>query len=463
MNLSIIRGALLASTLASLAFAGDFPLTYKAVDANEALMLPSNPGVSGTVHLEKLAHLKEEPPAKSARPLYGMFGDRLDANTLLFRLDESGGTGTGYDRLILDLNGNQDLRDDPVIPRDESRRIGSAANAPYELAFFNGVPAPEGKALAKLKAKYNAQVTLQKRLIDGSDASAMVKMRTPAGYNRYVGNLRLQAAGYLETTATLAGKTYRIAVLDANGNFEMGDGARKPVTYKSSVTGGLPKENWYLPNGDMLLCDADGSGRYEYRPLNPEGCPFGPIAYFGGAPYRVSLKDGHAALTLEPWTEPMGELVLQEKGETRVTRVALAWEDAQGDWQHVSPEVVNGKVRVPAGNYRLTACAIVGPEKESVRSGASATLRLPMQSIALAAGEAKPLVCGGPLTAKLDTRKQGVAKDTVVLNATLVGAAGEVYGVVRQGKDFRGNPPSPKFTITTSDGKQVASGNMEYG
>jgi hypothetical protein len=33
----------------------------------------------------------------------------------LFRLDESKGTGRGYDRLCIDMNFNNDLSDDPVI------------------------------------------------------------------------------------------------------------------------------------------------------------------------------------------------------------------------------------------------------------------------------------------------------------------------------------------------------------
>ena len=34
---------------------------------------------------------------------------------LLFRLDESKGNGQGYDRLIVDVNRNGDLTDDPVV------------------------------------------------------------------------------------------------------------------------------------------------------------------------------------------------------------------------------------------------------------------------------------------------------------------------------------------------------------
>ncbi|MGA2032405.1 MAG: hypothetical protein ABSG68_09130 [Thermoguttaceae bacterium] len=65
--------------------------------------------------------VKKYPPLESKHPIYGCL--RVDANvshagtvaTFNFVVDESGGTGKGYDRLYLDLNGDLDLTNDPVV------------------------------------------------------------------------------------------------------------------------------------------------------------------------------------------------------------------------------------------------------------------------------------------------------------------------------------------------------------
>jgi len=50
------------------------------------------------------------------------------------------------------------------------------------------------------------------------------------------------------------------------------------------------------------------------------------------------------------------------------------------------------------------------------------------------------------------------------IQASVIGIGGETYSSFYLQKD-RGvqQPPSPTFTVTTSDGKQVGSGNLEFG
>ena len=51
-----------------------------------------------------------------------------------------------------------------------------------------------------------------------------------------------------------------------------------------------------------------------------------------------------------------------------------------------------------------------------------------------------------------------------LIQASVVGAGGEKYsGFYLQGKGSLGQPPNPTFAILTADGKQVDSGNMEFG
>ena len=59
--------------------------------------------------------LSKEPEYKSARPLYSAveLGDAKDRFITLV-VDESKGSGSGYDTLYVDANNNGDLTDDPV-------------------------------------------------------------------------------------------------------------------------------------------------------------------------------------------------------------------------------------------------------------------------------------------------------------------------------------------------------------
>ena len=51
-----------------------------------------------------------------------------------------------------------------------------------------------------------------------------------------------------------------------------------------------------------------------------------------------------------------------------------------------------------------------------------------------------------------------------LIQASVVGAGGEKYsGFYLQGKGSLGQPLNPTFAILTVDGKQVDSGNMEFG
>ena len=78
-------------------------------------------GQSASCSANPLPGVKALPEFKSAKPLYGMVsfpgtGDKpQDRRTCRFAFDESQGTGRGYDRMYFDLNGDADLRNDPVL------------------------------------------------------------------------------------------------------------------------------------------------------------------------------------------------------------------------------------------------------------------------------------------------------------------------------------------------------------
>ena len=99
-------GALLLA-MPGLATATDYPLTFKTLDAQQALSFPSGSSTYTMLQTSKPAGIVKAPPAVSQHPLYGQIA--AGSEQLLFRMDESKGTGQGYDRLIVDVNRNGDL------------------------------------------------------------------------------------------------------------------------------------------------------------------------------------------------------------------------------------------------------------------------------------------------------------------------------------------------------------------
>jgi hypothetical protein len=78
-------------------------------------------GQSATCNENPFSDVKAYPKFQSSKPVYGVvsFAGKQDSpdssRTFYYALDESGGTGKGYDRLYFDLNRDLDLRNDPVL------------------------------------------------------------------------------------------------------------------------------------------------------------------------------------------------------------------------------------------------------------------------------------------------------------------------------------------------------------
>jgi hypothetical protein len=100
------------------------------------------------------ANVVAYPSFVSQQPLYGSVDfaaptARADPATVYrFALDESGGTGKGYDRLYFDLNRDRDLRNDGVVESQKSPPAGALEpypNIKQQACFANlAVPLPFG-------------------------------------------------------------------------------------------------------------------------------------------------------------------------------------------------------------------------------------------------------------------------------------------------------------------------------
>ena len=452
-----------------LAPAKDFPLEFKTLNAEETMAFPGGSGISGSLRLDKPGAITKAPTAISKHPLYGELSIRT--NRLWFRIDESKGDGKGYDRLIVDLNQNGDLTDDPVAARVEQPKPASALNQP-EIALFGPIPVPDEKKIGTWRPIYFAQMYLYAKPAD---------IAANRG-NSYLGQLRFKAGWYLETTVDLDGVTRKVGIVDGNCNFRLGD-FNQPTTYQNGT-----ETNWYFQGGDYFLVANDVSGKFENSIGSSVSAPFGPLLYLGAKPYKAVLAADDKSLALETWTGPLAELALQPHGE-QVSGIQVAWEAAPGEWQLLQPGVENGKAKVPSGNYRLYTCTLKVKTATGETMILSGYKRTPKDTIKAEAGVATPFKCGAPLEVKVtsvrDTRNSGsTASDSgsfldrffggsagsepvlqQLIQASVLGAGGEMYSnfYLKEDKGNLRQPPKPAFAINTADGKQVASGNMEFG
>jgi len=442
------------------ASAEDFPLTFRTIPAKDVMAFPGGSGTYGQVGVARPAKLRKEPKAISRHPLYGVCRESPTGPVFLFRLDEAKGDRKGYDQLIVDMNQNGDLTDDPLVQRavlPTDRKTGSS-----DQMLFGPIQAPPEKALAGGRPVYFAQVYLFNR-------QALIGDR--ADQNSMLGQLMLKAGWYLEATVALDGQKQRVGVYDSDSNLHLGDVSRS-MTFTNRT-----EISWYFRPGDTWLVGADGASGFENDVFQSKACAFGPILYLGAKAYKVALAPDCKTLRVEPWTEALAEVALQPRGD-QVRSLVLAWQQPGGQWQLIRPAVTGGKAMLPPGSYRLHSCNLFGESGPRDQVMVSGMQRVPQTPVSIAVGKANTLACGAPLEIKVTTEKTRAAlrgqlaedtgdakvdSDSVVrINANVAGAGGEVYSTFQKGEGFRSRPPKPSFTIAQG-GRTVASGNLEFG
>ena len=224
----LLCGALLLAS-PGLLTANDYPLTFKSLDAQQALTFPSGTTTYAMIQPAKPAGIVKAPPAVSRYPLYGQIpagGDQL-----LFRLDESKGTGQGYDRLIVDVNRNGDLTDDPVVsfvppPNRPGVVIGQ------QQMLFGPIQGPDNLKIGANRPIFFAQVLL---FITGQSVANM-------GAGSTVGEIIVRTGWYLQATVDMDGKQHKVDLVDANCNFRLGD-PEKAVFSRAFAAGGAGANN----------------------------------------------------------------------------------------------------------------------------------------------------------------------------------------------------------------------------
>jgi hypothetical protein len=462
MKRSVLVCGVVLSAISDLASAKDYPLEFKPLAAEEVKGYRWSYGAVQMIVATKPAALTNETKAVSAHPLYAQFQWRADKTSMLFRLDESKGDGKGYDRLILDLNRNGDLTDDAAIsPAADTGRWSNFKG--QELTLFGPIEAPASKRIGDGRLIYYAVLDVR--------TNAIVKLhnRQITATKDYLGNLRLRAGWYLETTVEVDGRKQTVAVIDNDANMRLGDLCQARITSDGE---------WFLgaADGDRLLLKKDYSG------TNINSQCFAQILYFDSVPYKVTLATDCSSLQIEPWPEPLAEVSLKPHGE-QVRSLGLGWESSKDQWQFIAVGVTNGKIKLPPGDYGLSSISVSAKSPQAEETTAIGFMDS-KKAFSVMSGKTNTLRCGAPLEIKVETGRArsepsadgfwaalqrwfeelfSAETDELRIQAQVIGAGGETYSsFIRGGKDGRHEPSKPTFTII-SDGKQIAKGNLEFG
>jgi hypothetical protein len=456
----LLVGVVAASLTASMVSAESFSFTVKNLTMQESHVIAGGYGDYGSVMINSSSGIKA-PKLTSSRPLYGVMHRNNNQGKPTVILDESKGTGKGYDRLIFDINENGDFTDDPVFNGTPANV--NSSNDDYEQNDFGPIELPAKKTVGIWRPRFYVNVYLyNKRELKSATKDSQ----------QQIGQIRLQAGNLLEAQVDINGIKQKIGLIDGNCNFTLGDPVSISKVYRRANDPG----SWYLAPGDSYVRDIDGSGKYQRSQAGKESEIFSKYVYFRGKPYLAKVSEDLKSVSFEPFTGLTGEFKL----DPTVTRVVFGLEGTT--WEAVTPEIVEGKVVVPVGNYHISTCMISAKDASGVVQ--ANTTDVPDKMFAVKAGQATDLQVGQPLKLSILAEKQPAngnepagmgssknlfsstnsnSKQSYVLqmNVQIAGAATEKYsGFTR---DQGGYIAAPRFQILDVKGKELASGNFEYG
>ncbi|MBC8876851.1 MAG: hypothetical protein H8E44_46075 [Planctomycetes bacterium] len=362
-----------------------------------------------------------------------------------------------YNRLLFDLNHNGDLTDDEVIAAKEPR--GTSRQSNYANYAFPRVDLTIETDGVEMEYAFNFSVYSY-----GSTSYSYA-------------SASLNAAAYRDGQVTLDGEKKRIVLVDYNSNGRFDDGwSIDPRTHYSG--GGV-----YPKKGDMIFVAPDANVTSGSSPTTNDSQQYlSKLVNVEGSLFDIKVSPAGDKLTLTPSSIPVGQVTNPNKGYRAVVYSDIGLIKISGD--------DSGKATLPEGKWKLASYTIdrtgFVEEKKEKEKEEEATSLLDTLSAALTqnqrasrprstrisaygtdsyvavkvrGGETVEFPFGPPYTPKV-TVSHGAGSSTASLGMSLIGSGGErCSGIYVNGS----RPPSPAFTITDPDGKEVQTGNFEYG
>ncbi len=427
----------------------DFPLTAVRLPALAAWESPGR--CSGSLQFARPAAVRSEPKSTSSRPLYGT----LDSG-MSFRLDESNGTGNGYDQLIIDLNANGDLRDDGVINAEGNRNTRKTLRRRID---FGPVDLSPRRPDEHGRFGFYAEIVI-------FDPKALSSDRPISSTT--VGLLLLKPAWCLEATVSFNAVKERIRLLDGNCNFQLADRAQLPKD------GSLRSQDWDALPVDYVLRGLDGTAEFRRSVFRDEAQCFADPIYFGGRPFTLLLSENLSVLGLQPYAGSLATLMVSTSNA--IQNLTLLRDSGGGYWDTLAPQVINGQAAVPCGEYSLYRCKIGAKTRTDVWTVGVGFVNAPGEIVTVKEGERSVVKCGTPLLLRVEAtnttassiyemiRGQGsFSGQSVFIKAEVIGAGAEVYPKFYQGKSLRRLTPlkGPRFEVLNERGWRIGSGRLD--
>ena len=343
------------------------------------------------------SRIKKLPDLISTKPMINAysFDGPGDEGLLFVVLDESKGTGKGYDIAYIDVNRNSDLSDDQAVKWE-----GASDNYRQNTSWVS-LPSHQGKP-------------------GGEQASNPVQMRLhiDKSGDQYFRATPERKGGWKGTIDSNKGKL-ECATFDSNGNGIYSD--------RLSV---LDNFEFDWNSFDMLYADTNGFGRLALLSYGPHALRLSEAVGLAGKFYVIQVNDPGNKVTIAPYTGPTGTLMItcDNVGGLKGTVTGVRLTGKYGEY--IFDDCGGQPVSLPTGKYEVYSCCIEPDIKGNTKINVYCSLD---PGTEIKAGEQTNLNIGGKITAEINPSKKEIAlkpgsQETLGLVMKLGGKT-EVYGV----------------------------------
>jgi hypothetical protein len=338
------------------------------------------------------------------------YGDAKD-NTYTFVIDESAGTGTGFNTLYADLN--NDNRLDP-----NSEKFGLT---------LSGLTDREAR-----KVRITLSVwTGGKTIPYASDFKAFRYKDSNHPIEKIHANCR--DSTIMVGAAQFGDKRCKVALGDLNSN------------------GLFNNYEQDLFRGDRFFVDLDGNGTFQAGSGGEESFAYARFAKIGGTWYTVEASPDGGTVQIRPSRPTFGVV----KSPGGVKSVGLS---SPKQFQHL--EFQNGKAQVLSGEYQVRniTLEVVGDDGQRWRTRGQ--YRSAGPKIAIEPNQEATLSDVQPLAIQVAVLPTS-EPNTIGLEPRITDRHGGTFSTITR-NNSRHQPPA-RLVIKDSDGKQIADAALEYG
>ena len=371
-----------------------------------------------TVGPNSVETLEREPVYKSANPLYMTMriGSGED-DVVTVALDESKGTGKGYDILHVDANNNGDLTDGTPLKPNISKRAGSHSFGVDPLDIT-------------VKYADGSSIVLGVQLeIRGYESGRERRIKWTAAYH---------VAQHLE------------------GRVDFGEKKNVLIGIYDSSDAWMDANGCFTDYGvDRIVIDVNGDGKLDEK---KEDMPMSRVVVVDGRLWALSLERGTSA-SVSPFMGPTGRVRFVgnfEMGKTTAATVDSYAEVVSTNGYALKLRLGGDGGVVPEGGYRVSHAHIkMKDEDERLWESFFFTTN----DVAVTSAKGAALRIGAPL--RLEPEVQGTLAlgRHVCVMPHVIGRGGEVY----ENLSPVSTRMQPTASFTDSEGIVATSGQMEYG